>query len=130
MLFTACWCWLVDGTYNSPAKLTVLVLYTMFGGIKATFLTDYVHTVMILVILLIFAFSAYATNASLGSPGRVYDLLVAAAEKHPVDGNAGGSYLTMRSYEGAVFFVINIVSNLLLCLWVLRHPHSHQQALV
>ncbi len=24
-----------------------VVLYTMFGGIKATFLTDYVHTVMI-----------------------------------------------------------------------------------
>lgn len=26
-----------------------VVLYTMFGGIKATFLTDYVHTVVILV---------------------------------------------------------------------------------
>jgi Na+/proline symporter len=29
-----------------------VVLYTMFGGIKATFLTDYAHTVVILVILL------------------------------------------------------------------------------
>jgi Na+/proline symporter len=28
-----------------------VVLYTMFGGIKATFLTDYVHTVMILIII-------------------------------------------------------------------------------
>src|SRR6266496_6201268 len=33
-----------------------VVLYTMFGGIKATFLTDYVHTVIILVILLVFVF--------------------------------------------------------------------------
>ena len=83
----------------------------MFGGIKATFLTDYVHTVIILVIIFIFAFTAYATNVDLGSPGKVYDLLMAAAERHPVDGNAGGSYLTMQSREGAIFFVINIVGN-------------------
>ena len=31
-----------------------VVMYTIAGGIKATFLTDYVHTVMILVIILIF----------------------------------------------------------------------------
>lgn len=83
----------------------------MFGGIKATFLTDYAHTVVILVILLMFAFTAYATNEVLGSPSRVFDLLVEAARKHPVEGNAGGSYLTMRSKEGAIFFVINIVGN-------------------
>lgn len=83
----------------------------MFGGIKATFLTDYVHTVVILVIILTFAFTAYATSSVLGSPGAVYDALVAAAERHPVDGNAEGSYLTMRSKEGAIFFVINIVGN-------------------
>ncbi|PSN66870.1 urea active transporter [Corynespora cassiicola Philippines] len=88
-----------------------VVLYTMFGGIKATFLTDYAHTVVILVILLMFAFTAYATNEVLGSPSRVFDLLVEAARKHPVEGNAGGSYLTMRSKEGAIFFVINIVGN-------------------
>ncbi|KAK3201656.1 hypothetical protein GRF29_164g184883 [Pseudopithomyces chartarum] len=88
-----------------------VVLYTMFGGIKATFLTDYAHTVVILIILLMFAFTAYATNENLGSPGKVYDLLVEVAKKHPVEGNAGGSYLTMRSKEGAIFFVINIVGN-------------------
>jgi Na+/proline symporter len=41
----------------------------------------------------------------------VYDLLVEAAKRHPVEGNAEGSYLTMRSKEGAIFFVINIVGN-------------------
>ena len=84
----------------------------MFGGIKATFLTDYVHTVMILVIIFVFAFTAYATNADLGSPGKVYDLLVDVAKRYPVAGNAEGSFLTMRSQEGAIFFVINIVGNL------------------
>ncbi|EEU34692.1 uncharacterized protein NECHADRAFT_70607 [Fusarium vanettenii 77-13-4] len=88
-----------------------VVLYTMFGGIKATFLTDYVHTVVILVIILIFALTAYAGGTELGSPGEVYKLLVEAAASHPVEGNAGGSYLTMRSREGIIFFVINIVGN-------------------
>ena len=66
---------------------------------------------VILIILLMFAFTAYATNENLGSPGKVFDLLVEAAKRHPVEGNAGGSYLTMRSKEGAIFFVINIVGN-------------------
>ncbi|OCL08720.1 Na+/solute symporter [Glonium stellatum] len=88
-----------------------VVLYTMFGGIKATFLTDYAHTVVILAIILTFAFTAYATSNVLGSPGKVFDLLVQAAKTHPVSGNAEGSYLTMRSKEGAIFFVINIVGN-------------------
>ena len=88
-----------------------VVLYTMFGGIKATFLTDYVHTVMILIIIFIFAFTTYATSDILGSPGAVYDALVAASERHPVAGNAGGSYLTMQSKEGAIFFGTCLTSN-------------------
>ena len=88
-----------------------VVLYTMFGGIKATFLTDYIHTVVILVIILIFSLTVYASSPLLGSPSAVFNLLIEAAAAHPVDGNAGGSYLTMRSYEGVIFFVINIVGN-------------------
>jgi len=37
-----------------------------------------------------FAFVSYATNEHLGSPGKVFDLLVQAAQDHPVEGNAGG----------------------------------------
>lgn len=88
-----------------------VVLYTLFGGIKATFITDYMHTVVIILVVFLFAFSAYATNSTLGSPGKVYDALVAAANRHPVDGNAHGSYLTMQSREGAIFWVINLVGN-------------------
>ena len=88
-----------------------VVIYTMFGGIKATFLTDYVHTVILLIILLTFAFTTYATGERLGSPRAVYDLLTEAAAANPVEGNAEGSYLTMRSKEGAIFFVINIIGN-------------------
>ncbi|KAG9943499.1 urea active transporter-like protein, partial [Aureobasidium melanogenum] len=88
-----------------------VVAYTAFGGIKATFITDWVHTVVILVIIFLFAFTAYSTNEILGSPGAVYDALVAASKRHPVAGNAQGSYLTMQSREGGIFFVINLVGN-------------------
>jgi Na+/proline symporter len=83
----------------------------MVGGLKATILTDWIHTFILLVIIIIFSLTAYASSNVLGSPSAVYDLLVEAAFNHPVEGNAGGSYLTMRSQEGAIFFVINIVGN-------------------
>lgn len=88
-----------------------VVVYTMFGGIKATFLTDYVHTVMLLIIIIIFSLTAYASSNLLGSPKAVFDLLQEASKNHPVSGNAGGSYLTMRSTDGMIFFIINIVGN-------------------
>ncbi|AET39627.1 Dur3p Ecym_4595 [Eremothecium cymbalariae DBVPG len=88
-----------------------VIVYTLFGGIKATFLTDYVHTIIIIVIVLTFAFTVYGTSDLLGSPAIVYDLLQAAAERHPVEGNAGGQYLTMKSESGIIFFIISLVGN-------------------
>ncbi|GCE99765.1 urea active transporter [Zygosaccharomyces mellis] len=88
-----------------------VIVYTLFGGIKATFLTDYAHTIVIIVIILVFAFTTYACGSKLGSFGEVYRLLREAAKRHPVDGNAGGEYLTMRSRSGGIFFVINLVGN-------------------
>lgn len=88
-----------------------VVIYTLFGGIKATFLTDYVHTVVIIVILLVFGFTTFATSDVLGLPGAVWDIVSKLAESHPREGNAGGSYLTMKLRLGGIFFVINIVGN-------------------
>lgn len=47
-----------------------VILYTLFGGIKATFITDYLHTIILLVIILVFAFTTYANHDVLGSPVR------------------------------------------------------------
>ncbi|KAI1263741.1 Na+/solute symporter [Xylariaceae sp. FL1019] len=88
-----------------------VVAYTMVGGLKATILTDWIHTFILLIIIITFALTAYATSETLGSPSAVYDRLVDASTRHPVEGNARGSYLTMRSTEGVIFFVINIVGN-------------------
>lgn len=65
----------------------------------------------VLIIIIIFSLTAYASSDVLGSPSAVYDLLVNAALDHPVQGNKDGSYLTMQSREGAIFFVINLVGN-------------------
>lgn len=54
---------------------------------------------MLLIIILIFAFTTYARSDVLGSPSAVFNLLVKAASDYPVSGNAGGSYLTMQSKE-------------------------------
>lgn len=88
-----------------------VVIYTLFGGIRATFLTDYAHTIVIIVIIFIFAFTVYSNGKLLGSFDEMYDLLREAAKRHPVEGNAGGEYLTMKSRSGGIFFVINLVGN-------------------
>ncbi|SMN21783.1 similar to Saccharomyces cerevisiae YHL016C DUR3 Plasma membrane transporter for both urea and polyamines [Maudiozyma saulgeensis] len=88
-----------------------VVIYTMFGGIRATFLTDYVHTCAIIIIVLFFAFRVYATSDLLGSPGKVYDLVREAAKRSPVSGNYKGEYMTMESKSAGIFLVINLVGN-------------------
>ncbi|OBA24385.1 Na+/solute symporter [Metschnikowia bicuspidata var. bicuspidata NRRL YB-4993] len=88
-----------------------VVIYTLFGGIKATFLTDYAHTVVIVVIMLVFGFNVFAVSDKLGSPGAVWDIVTELAETLPREGNAGGYYLTIKSHSGGIFFVINIVGN-------------------
>jgi SSS family transporter len=88
-----------------------VTMYTLVGGLKATLLTDYIHTLMMLIIIIMFAFTVYSTSDLLGSPAKVYELLMEASKAHPVEGNQDGSYLTMRSSNGIKFFVINIVGN-------------------
>ncbi|KAI5953558.1 DUR3 [Candida jiufengensis] len=105
-----------DLTGMHPVAACLLIglsptIYSIFGGLKATILTDYAHTLIMLVIILIFAFSVWATNSKLGSPGAVYDIIKELGKTHPVEGNAEGSYLTMNSRSAGIFFVINIVGN-------------------
>ena len=88
-----------------------VVVYTLFGGIKATFLTDYMHTCVIIIIVLVFAFKVYATSDVLGSPGKVYDLVREAAKRHPVDGNYQGEYMTMTSKSAGILLIINLIGN-------------------
>ncbi|KAF6828169.1 urea active [Colletotrichum plurivorum] len=87
-----------------------VVLYTLVGGIKATFLTDYTHTFIIL-ILCCWLTIKIITSEAVGTIGGLYDLVVAAEAQHYVDGNHNGSLLTMTSQQGIFFAIILLVSN-------------------
>lgn len=66
-------------------------------------LGDYSHTLILMIIILYFMFNAYATNDLIGSPSNMYDLLKTATINRPVEGNQGGSYLTLKSNFALVF---------------------------
>ncbi|CRG90864.1 putative urea active transporter 1 [Talaromyces islandicus] len=85
-------------------------LYTFVGGIKATFLTDYFHTVVIVLIACYFSIKAITYN-EVGSIGQLYDLVRAASARSPVSGNVQGTYLTMTSKDAILFGIIHICGN-------------------
>ncbi|CAO1618232.1 unnamed protein product [Parajaminaea phylloscopi] len=92
--------------FVTPIGLTIFVL---LGGLRASFIADYTHTAVLIAIILTFAFTVYATSDKIGSFSKMVELLSRAP---PVEGNAGGSYLTFRSLSGLQFGIINIVGNL------------------
>jgi urea-proton symporter len=88
-----------------------VMIYTLVGGLKATFVADYLHTIIIFITILTFVSVVYFISPVTGGVQGMYDKLVAAASLHPVDGNAAGAYLTMASMGGLIFGIINIVGN-------------------
>jgi Na+/proline symporter len=102
---------IIAATFLLPVGVTV---YTFVGGIKATyvvlpclnpkhpltvpysFLTDYFHTAIIMIIACYFSVKSFSTD-QIGSVGELFELVQAAATRHPVAGNQDGTYLTMTS---------------------------------
>lgn len=73
-----------------------VIVYTALGGLKATFVSDWIHTVIIYVILLVLIFYMFCTSSLIGSPGKMYDLLKEAQILHPAPGD---SYLSFRDSD-------------------------------
>lgn len=103
-----------------------VIVYTLAGGLKATFLASYIHSVIVHIVLVVFVYLVYTASSELGNPRVIYNRLVEVASKSriceepvshdgqscgPVGGNYKGSYLTMLSSGGLVFGIINIVGN-------------------
>ena len=88
-----------------------VMIYTLVGGLKATFVADYMHTIIIFIVILTFVATVYFVSPITGGIEGMYDKLTEAARLHPVEGNAMGAYLTMASLGGLIFGVINIVGN-------------------
>lgn len=75
----------------------VVVTYTAVGGLKATFLTDFLHTTIALILLAYFSI-AVLTNEHIGGLSGLYEKVKAADDFIP--GNYEGSLLTMKSRSG------------------------------
>jgi len=109
-----------------------VILYTASGGLQATFLASYIHTVIIFIVLILMIFVVYI---KVYSSDQIFDMLeqtVSYSEEEcqaafsdgdttffdntnyacgKVPGNRDGSYLTMLSSQGLMFGIINIVGN-------------------
>ncbi|MEH7121189.1 sodium:solute symporter family protein [Neobacillus vireti] len=79
-----------------PVTFTI---YTMIGGLKASFIADYLHTVILFVVLLIFGVAVYYKFGI----SNIYEGLRALPESKQM--------LTMASIPGLLFGIINIVGN-------------------
>lgn len=88
-----------------------VMIYTLVGGLKATFVADYMHTIIIFIVILTFVSAVYINTDITGGVEGMYNKLVEAAELRPVEGNAAGAFLTMASIGGLMFGIINIVGN-------------------
>lgn len=79
-----------------------VLLYTVVGGLKATFLTDFVHT-LILLLVLCYINTAVLSSEQIGGLSGLYDKLVEYDSIRYIKGNYKGSSLTGKS-QGAIFF--------------------------
>ncbi|KAK0938063.1 hypothetical protein LTR29_010392 [Friedmanniomyces endolithicus] len=113
---------------------TGVCAYVVLGGLRATFLCDYSHTLIVMIVILCkpsdamanrilyerhhadgwsdFMFNVYTSNPLIGSPGAMWDLLKHASEVRPVAGNTDGSYLTLKSNDALIFGVIQLCSGM------------------
>ncbi|PWN44394.1 putative DUR3-urea permease [Ceraceosorus guamensis] len=90
-------------TYAALVLLPVAVAaYTLRAGLRGTILADYLHTVIIFIILFVFFIVVYGTGSEIGSAARMWELLTEAGNKNP-SANYNGSFLTMKSIGGIEF---------------------------
>lgn len=74
-----------------------VMAYTALGGLKATFISDWIHTVIIYIILIVTSYTIYCSSSLIGSPSKMYDLLKEAQIAFP--SASGQSYLSFHDSE-------------------------------
>lgn len=106
-----------------------VIAFVIVGGLRSTFLSDYVHTTIVFVIIWIFLYTVGTTLCAgiascswmhqacgssdlIGSPSALHALLVKAAEITPVEGNLEGSYVTFHSKTGFICAVFGVIHQL------------------
>lgn len=92
-----------------------MVLYTAVGGLKATFLTDFFHTAIALILILWFTIGVLV-HEQIGGLYGLWDKVMALEDR--VSGNYAGSLLTMKSKGGVIFGLDLAFGNLALVVMV------------
>ncbi|CCG20508.1 hypothetical protein CORT_0A01170 [Candida orthopsilosis Co 90-125] len=77
-----------------------VLCYSIYGGLKATFLTDFVHSLILLIVLCYFN---TAVLTKIGGLDKLYDMLAAYAGSREIPGNYENSVITGKS-QGAILF--------------------------
>ncbi|KAF2648002.1 hypothetical protein K491DRAFT_643291 [Lophiostoma macrostomum CBS 122681] len=106
----------ISGMHFAAATVLIpigVVCYTAVGGLKATFLTDYLHTAIALILIMYFTLSVL-TNDAVGGLGGLYDKVMANAAVNIVPGNYEGSVLTFKSKNAIIWALILKFGNLAL----------------
>ncbi|KAK7432937.1 hypothetical protein QQZ08_000408 [Neonectria magnoliae] len=106
----------ISGMHFVAATILIplgVVLYTAVGGLKATFLTDYLHTLIALILIIYFTLTV-VTHDAVGGLGGLYDKVVATASENIIEGNYKGSLLTMKSEDAVIWGLILKFGNLAL----------------
>lgn len=93
-----------------------MVLYTAVGGLKATFLTDFFHRAISLILIIYFTIG-FLVHDKIGGLSGLYDKVM-ALEDH-IGGNYAGSLMSFKS-KGAIIFGLDLkLGNLGLVFMVL-----------
>ncbi|CAX45653.1 urea (active) transporter, putative [Candida dubliniensis CD36] len=87
-----------------------VLLYTVVGGLKATFLTDFVHTTVLLIVLC-YINTAVLTSEQVGGLNGLYDKIVEVSTTKYIEGNYNGAILTGKSQGSVVFGLILTICN-------------------
>ncbi|KAJ5907326.1 Sodium/solute symporter [Penicillium taxi] len=106
----------VSGMHFIAATILIpvgVVLYTAVGGLKATFLTDYLHTAIALILIIYFTLSIL-THSMVGGLSGLYDKVSATASENYISGNYQGSVLTFKSKGAIIWGLIIKFGNLAL----------------
>ena len=87
-----------------------VLLYTVVGGLKATFLTDFVHTTVLLIVLC-YINTAVLTSEQVGGIDGLYDKILEVSKTKFIEGNYDGSILTGKSKGSVIFGLVLTAGN-------------------
>lgn len=108
---------LIKVSWKTGVNFFIVVLYTAVGGLKATFLTDFLHTAIALILIIYFTISVL-TNSAVGGLGGLYDKVIATAADNYIPNNYQGSLLTFKSKDAIIWGLILKFGNLALVVMV------------